>query len=156
MWAWIAADESRLARYHEICEELLAIFESGAFERELEAVSALIRPYVEKDPTAFYTLEEFDAAVPMLKQFCSLRAESVRAQLDGKLSTKTSEQDAAARIDASGLTISVMGSQGGGPGGPGGEGGFPGGQGGEPGQGFPGGSGGEGGPETTGETGTNT
>ena len=131
MWAWIANDETYLEQYHQVYEELLTnYFESGAFEAEIDALYELLRPYVEKDPTAFYTVEEFDAGVAALKEFCLLRAQSIRAQLNGTLSARTSEQSAEAKIDASGLDISVMGSQGGGQGGENGQGGFPGGFGG--------------------------
>jgi spore coat protein CotH len=166
MWAWIAADESYLEQYHAAYNELLTnYFENGVFEAEIDALYELLRPYVEKDPSAFYTVEEFDTAAATLKQFCLLRAQSIRAQLSGALAAKTSEQNAADRIDASGVDISSMGSHmGGGQGGPGGgqgsfpaggQGGFPaGGQGGFPvgGQGgFPGGpSGGSGGSQSGG------
>ena len=155
MWAWIAASETYLEQYHAVYDELLTgYFESGVFEAEIGALYEMLRPYVEKDPSAFYTVEEFDTAAATLKQFCLLRAQSIRAQLNGSLAAKTSEQDAADRIDASGLNVDSMGSQmGGGQGGPGGDqggfpgggqGGFPGGQGGFPGGqgGFPGGQGG--------------
>jgi hypothetical protein len=174
MWAWIAANESYLEQYHAAFNELLTnYFENGVFEAEIDALYELLRPYVEKDPSAFYTVEEFDTAAATLKQFCLLRAQSIRAQLSGALAAKTSEQNAADRIDASGVDISSMGSHmGGGRGGPGGgqgsfpvgngQGGFPGGQGGFPvggqggfpagGQGgFPGGpSGGSGGSQSGG------
>ena len=118
MWAWIAADETWLERYHAVFDELLtSYFESGSFETELARLHTLLRPYVEKDPTAFYTAAEFDEAVDTLRQVCLLRAESIRAQLNGKLATKTEAQEASARIDASDVTISTMGTHmGGGPG----------------------------------------
>ena len=116
MWAWIAEDEGYLSRYHAALDELLqAYFESGAFEQELEQLCALIRPYIEKDPTAFYTVEEFDTAVETLKQFCLLRAKSIRAQLSGELATSSAQQDSDARVDASGLKLSAMGTHSGGP-----------------------------------------
>ena len=134
MWAWIAADETYLTQYHQVLDWLLKdYFENGSFEAELDSMIALLRPYVEKDPTAFYTVEEFDQAVETLRQVCQLRARSIRAQLDGTLAAKTTDQDASSRVDASGVTISDMGTHmGGGEGGPGGrEGGFPGGRGGK-------------------------
>ena len=73
----------------------------------------MILPYVEKDPSAFCTAEEFTAAYTTLKQTCLLRAESIRRQLNGELSTKTDEQDKESRVDASGIRIRDMGSQGG-------------------------------------------
>ena len=111
MWSWITADESSLEAYHAVCDELLTkYFESGVFEAQLNSLYAMLRPYVEKDPTAFYTVEEFDTAVETLRQVCLIRAESIRAQLEGSLSTRTLDQAAADRIDASGVNISAMGS----------------------------------------------
>ena len=145
MWAAIANDEALTRLYHGALEELIeGYFESGRFRRSIEQKHELIAPYVKKDPSAFYTAEEFERAYEMLGSFCEKRAASVRLQLDGGLAGVTSEQDAQARIDCTGIDISVMGSHGGGNqgGGPGGNGqGFPGGNG----QGFPGGSGGPGG-----------
>ena len=43
-----------------------------------------------------------------------LRAESIRLQLNGNLSTKSDEQDLSNQVDASGINIRSMGSQGGG------------------------------------------
>lgn len=42
----------------------------------------LIASYVEKDPTAFYTKEEFEQGVQTLKEFCSLRSKSISMQLE--------------------------------------------------------------------------
>ncbi len=116
MWAWIAENETYTAQYHAVYDELLSnYFESGAFEAELDRLYEMLLPYVEQDPTAFYTAEEFTAAVESLRQFCLLRAESIRAQLSGSLDTHTSAQDEAARIDASSLSIPAMGTQNNGP-----------------------------------------
>ena len=115
MWAWIVADESYLEQYHEVFDELLRnYFENGSFEAELDRLTEMLRPYVEKDPSAFYSVDEFDTAVATLKQVCLLRAESIRKQLNGELSTCTDQQDAAAKVDASGVNIQSMGSMGGG------------------------------------------
>ena len=114
MWAWITADERYLEQYHAACERLLSkYFESGEFEARIDALCTLLRPCVVKDPSAFYTVEEFDRATATLKRFCLLRAQSIRAQLNGELATKSTEQDAAARIDASDLDLSSMGTHGG-------------------------------------------
>ena len=53
----------------------------------------MILPYVEKDPSALYTADEFKTAYNTLKKTCLLRAESIRAQLDGTLSSRTEDQD---------------------------------------------------------------
>ena len=68
----------------------------------------------EKDPTAFCTYEEFLKGAETLKEFCLLRAESIRGQLDGSIPSTSEGQtaDSSALIDASHLTVSDMGSQG--------------------------------------------
>ena len=48
----------------------------------------LIRSYVEKDPTAFYTYEEFETGVETMRQFCVLRSESVSMQLTSGETTR--------------------------------------------------------------------
>ena len=115
MWAWIAGNEEYLTKYHEIYDELLKnYFENGTFAAEIDRVTSMIKPYIEKDSSAFYTAEEFTKASETLKSFCLLRAESIRKQLDGALPTSTTEQKKEDQVDASGITIKDMGSQGGG------------------------------------------
>ena len=115
MWAWILADESCLEQYHAVLDSLLTDYiENGSFEAELDRIIEIIRPYVEKDPTAFYSVSEFDTAAATLKQVCLLRAESIRKQLNGELSIRTETQEAAAKVDASGINIQSMGGMGGG------------------------------------------
>ena len=72
----------------------------------------LITPYVEKDPTAFCSLEEYEKGVDALRSFCSLRIESIRGQLDGTIPTTDEGQsaDGSALVNASAVTISDMGS----------------------------------------------
>lgn len=117
MLAWIFADEEYTALYHEISSDFIAdYFESGYFGEEFDRVSALIAPYVEKDPTKFCTYDEFTKGVPALKQLCLLRAESVRGQLDGSIPSTSEGQssDNSALIDGSSVNISETGSAGGG------------------------------------------
>lgn len=131
-------------QYHAYLDELISgYFESGQFEKTITEIESLISPYVENDPTAFYTYDEFKTAVSNLKEFCLLRAESIRGQLDGTIPSTEEEQEnnEDALIDASSVSIQAMGTQGGGNKGGGNRGdmqGFPGGQQGEI-QGGPGG-----------------
>ncbi|MBQ2062382.1 MAG: CotH kinase family protein [Oscillospiraceae bacterium] len=121
MWNWIVSDETYLARYHQVYDQLLkSFFEPGDCAGEIARLYEMLRPFVEKDPSAFCSAEEFDAAVNMLKGICQLRAESIRAQLDGTLSTRTDQQDVSARVDGSSIEIRTMGSHGQGQGGLGG------------------------------------
>ncbi len=77
-----------------------------------DRVVAMIASYVEKDPTKFCTYEEFLTAADTLRTFCQLRAQSVRAQLDGALGSESGTQDESAMINADALQISDMGSMG--------------------------------------------
>lgn len=104
-------------QYHAYLDELISgYFESGQFEKTITEIESLISPYVENDPTAFYTYDEFKTAVSNLKEFCLLRAESIRGQLDGTIPSTEEEQEnnADALIDASSVSIQAMGTQGGG------------------------------------------
>jgi len=113
MWNWIVSNDEYLEQYHKAFETLISeYFESGRFEEETDALYEMLLPYVEKDPTAFYTADEFTQAYKTLKETCLLRAESIRLQLDGKLSANSDEQSSEARVDASGINIKDMGNQG--------------------------------------------
>ncbi len=168
MWGWIQSSEEYTEMYHEYFAEFL---DTVDIQGIIDEAYALIRPYVEKDPTAFCTLEEFDTGVETLRTFCALRTESVRGQLEGTIPSTDAGQreESSSLVDASGIAVSAMGSMGGGFGGgfPGGGfggsgsgespgegqgfGGFPG-QGGGFGGGFPGGGfGGSGSGESPGE-----
>lgn len=117
MLAWIFADEEYTELYHEAFSEFIAnYFESGYFGEEIDRVTALISPYVEKDPTKFCTYDEFTEGVAALKEFCTLRAESVRAQLDGTIPSTSDAQseDSSALISGSSVSINAMGSMNGG------------------------------------------
>ncbi|MDM8239302.1 CotH kinase family protein [Pseudoflavonifractor phocaeensis] len=125
MLAWIFASEEYTQLYHQYFEEFISsYFDSGYFAQMMAQTKALIAPYVEKDPTKFCTYEEFETGIETLEQFCLLRAESIRGQLDGTIPSTLDGQaeDSSALVDASELSISDMGtmnnSMGGGMGGP--------------------------------------
>ena len=110
--AWIFESEEYTALYHEIYAEFMeTYFTSGWVTEEIERVSAMIAPYVEADPTAFFTYEQFQTAAETLKEFCSLRAESILGQLDGSIPSTTSGQnaDSSALVDASHVDLSDLG-----------------------------------------------
>ena len=113
MVSWIFSQENYTEAYHKAFADFISsYFESGYFEELFDETIEMISPYVEKDPTAFCTYEEFQSAAETLKEFCLLRAESVKAQLDGTIPSTSSGQaeDSSNLIDASSLDISVMGS----------------------------------------------
>lgn len=113
MLAWIFSNKKYTEMYHQYFAEFLAsYFDSGYFTEMIEETQELIAPYVEKDPTKFCTYEEFEAGAETLKEFCLLRAESVKGQLEGSIAS-TSEgqtQNPEALIDASEINMSTMGN----------------------------------------------
>lgn len=80
----------------------------------------MIAEYVEKDPTKFCTYDEFESGVTALKEFCTLRAESISGQLNGTIPSTSDGQtaDSSSLIMAEGLNISDMGTMNNGGGSP--------------------------------------
>ena len=112
MVAWIFENETYLQAYHAIYAEFVENnLANGWLSAEIERVYQMIRPYAEKDPTAFYTAEELDQAVQTLQIFCEKRAESVQGQLGGTIpSTEAGQTENAANlIDASDVNLNDMG-----------------------------------------------
>ena len=113
MIAWIFENEEYTKLYHQYFSEYIEeYFESGYFEQMMDEVSSMIAPYVEKDPTKFCTYEEFETGISTLREFCLLRAESIRGQLDGTIGATSETQNSDTFIDAGDLQISDMGSMG--------------------------------------------
>ncbi len=115
MIAWIFNSEEYTQMYHELFGEFI---ESTDFSALIDKTADMIAEYVEKDPTKFCTYEEFEKGVSAISQFCSLRSESVKGQLDGTVPSTSEGQknDSSSLIDTSGLNISDMGSMGSGGG----------------------------------------
>ena len=113
MLSWIFADDTYTQLYHQYFSEFLGSVDFDTlFDTLIETTKELIAPYVEKDPTKFYTYEEFEQGVEALKTFCELRTESIDGQLDGTIPSTTDGQseDDSNLIDASSLTLSDMGT----------------------------------------------
>lgn len=99
-------------QYHIYFNYLIeSYFESGYFEKYIADTLELIGPYVEKDPTAFCSYEDFLLGVETIKNFCLLRAQSVRGQLDGTIPSTIAGQakDKSNLIDASSIWLPDMG-----------------------------------------------
>ena len=106
MWSWIMEDDTYRAQYHDVLRQLISEhFESGGFTEEFDALHAMLLPYVEQDPTAFCTAERFTAGYEAMQELILLRAESIRRQLDGELSTVTEQQRESDRVDILGISI---------------------------------------------------
>lgn len=101
MVSWITSSQESLEAYHAVYGEFMAeVFESGWFAEEIDRVTAMISPYVQSDPTAFCTYEEFLVGAETLKGFCLKRAESICSQLKGDDTP----------VDASEIDLSAMGT----------------------------------------------
>ena len=119
LWSAIINNDECKELYHKYFNEFISdYFESGDFEEEIDKVYEMIRPYVEDDATAFYTVDEFDTAYKTIKEFCLLRTESIRKQLNGDIPSTTDKQneEGVNLVDASSINIKDMGTQSGGRG----------------------------------------
>lgn len=104
-------------KYHQYLQEIVdGYINNGTYEATISKVDSLISEYVKNDPSSFGTYEQYTAAVPVLKEFGKLRAKSIKGQLEGTIPSTTEGQNIATDklIDASGINLSTMGSQGGG------------------------------------------
>ena len=110
MWNWILSDDNYLNEYHNVLSELVDVIDSGEFEKEAGKVYDLILPYIEKEPKAYFTPDEFRTACETVLRFTELRAESVRRQVNGQLAARSDMQDVKDKVDASDISIEDMGS----------------------------------------------
>lgn len=102
MWNWIMSEERYTELYHQYFEEFLNTVDITGI---IDNAYNLIKTYVEKDPTAFYTYEEFEKGVETIGRFCTMRSESISAQLVNDETTNNMNY-----VDASALNLSDMGS----------------------------------------------
>ena len=110
--AWIFSDETYTDRYHEVYREFMeSVYDSGWLQEEIGTVAEMISSYLENDPTAFYSYEEFQKGVETLKEFFSLRCQSVEGQLDGSIpsTAEGQKQNRSALVDASSIDLKYLG-----------------------------------------------
>ena len=113
----VLSNETYLGLYHQYLQQIVTdYFGSGLFEETVRNLQTKISTYVENDPTAFTSFDEFNQAVDTLIAFNFLRAESITGQLDGSIPATTEGQtsSSSALIDASGINMADLGSMGGG------------------------------------------
>ena len=113
LWSQLINNETYKEKYHELFNEFLqSQVENNSIKDEINRVAEMISPYVQKDPTAFYTYGEFNKAVETIQTFISLRGESIRKQLLGEIPSTTEEQKTfeGELVDASTINLSDMGS----------------------------------------------
>lgn len=106
---WIFSNEEYTAQYHQYFQDFL---DTVDFISIIDSAYALTAPYVEKDPTKFCTVEQFETGVEALKAFCTLRAQSAAGQLAGAIPSTSAGQaeNPDTLVDASALTLSDMGT----------------------------------------------
>ena len=117
MLGQLLSNETYLEQYHNYLDQLVkGYIESGRYEAVITEIKQLIDEYVKEDPTAFYTYDEFTEAVENLEAFCKLRGESVRGQLEGTIPSTEKEQkkDDSSFVETGDLSITAMGTMGGG------------------------------------------
>lgn len=79
----LAVDEYK-ERYHKYLQQIRDEYiNSGYFCEEINKVDKLISSYIEKDPTAFYTYDEYKKSLPGLKQYGIDRVKSIEEQIEG-------------------------------------------------------------------------
>ncbi len=108
-----------LERYHGYLQQLIDnYFADGKFEEKVKSLDALISDYVKNDPTAFCTYEEYQKAVSAFITLGNLRAQSVQGQLDGTIpsTTEGQKENPSLLVSAGTLSLSDLGSMGGGRG----------------------------------------
>ena len=130
MFSWIISSDEYTQMYHEYYEDFLEQFYNSGYLTDLiDSTYEMIYSYVEKDPTKFCEMSDFEKAIETIREFVSLRFQSIEGQLEGTIGSTDAAQvaDPDALIDASGITLSDMGSMGGGFGGGPGSGDGPGG-----------------------------
>lgn len=99
-------------QYHKYFDYLIeSYFESGYFTDFAEETADMIAPYVEKDPTAFCSYADWQLGAKTIRNFCLLRAESVRGQLDGTIPSTIAAQaeNKSNFIDASSIWLPDLG-----------------------------------------------
>ena len=98
-------------KYHEYFDYFVKeYYENGYFEKKIAKTTKMIAPYVKKDPTAFCSYEDYLLGVETFKEFCSLRFQSVRGQLEGKIASTWKEQETnTTKINADHIWLPNMG-----------------------------------------------
>ncbi|MFA5659656.1 MAG: CotH kinase family protein, partial [Oscillospiraceae bacterium] len=105
-------NEEYLEKYHEYLRQITEEYvQSGLFEETITNAVSLIDEYVQNDSTSFNGYDAFVEGVETLKEYGSLRAESIAGQLSGAIpSTSEAQKSSDALIDSSSLDLSKLGT----------------------------------------------
>lgn len=109
----LLSNDAYLEEYHRLFAEFISeFFDTGKCVEIIDSAVALIDKYVENDPTAFCSYEEFKLGSETLREMVLLRAESVEKQLNGEIATTSDGQseNSSNLVDASEISLEAMGS----------------------------------------------
>lgn len=76
-------DEACLQTYDGYLRQAAEFYAFGEAAAVIDRVDAMIRSWIDQDPTKEYTLAQHDASVEMLKRYVELRGKAVLRQLSG-------------------------------------------------------------------------
>ncbi|WP_150268755.1 CotH kinase family protein [Paenibacillus tepidiphilus] len=86
--AKLLANDEYKAKYHEIISEMInGYLKDESFQARMDELDQMISSYVEADPSAFYTFEQYQSGIESVKTFMSTMAKSVAQQLDGTIAS---------------------------------------------------------------------
>ncbi|WP_151734852.1 CotH kinase family protein ['Paenibacillus yunnanensis' Narsing Rao et al. 2020] len=86
--AKLLANDEYKERYHEMISEMInGYLKDENFQARMDELDAMISSYVEADPSAFYTFEQYQSGVESVKTFMSTMAQSVSQQLSGTIAS---------------------------------------------------------------------
>lgn len=110
MWNWIKTNPIYLEEYHQTINKLIKNFyESGKLDKYIDNNYQVIKSFIPLDISAFYNINQVEEAIETLKEFCKYRVQSIKLQLNGKLSTITKNQLEKEKIDASKIDLEKLG-----------------------------------------------
>ncbi len=112
LFDFVLENEEYKARYHEYYNKLVNEYlYGGKFEETYNRIIEQIDELVKTDPNSMYTYEEYTKGVEVLYNAVMLRAESVKGQLDGLISSTSESQrtDSSKLVDASHLNLTDLG-----------------------------------------------
>lgn len=80
------SNEEYLKTYHNYLQEIIDnYFADGKFEAKINELNNLIEPFVQADPSKFYSYDDYKKSVSALIDIGNLRAQSIQGQLDGTI-----------------------------------------------------------------------
>ena len=112
LFDFVLENEEYKARYHEYYEKLVNEYlYGGKFEETYNRITSQIDELVKNDPNSMYTYEEYAKGIQVLYDVVMLRAESIKAQLNGTIPSTLEGQktDSSKLVDASHLNLSDLG-----------------------------------------------